>query len=574
MRITVVYLLFFITFSLFNACDRSQSEKSKVLLTLPSVSSSASFSNSVATINSVNALNDWAPIIPTGFNGDQPVNCYFVAVSGPDPILQNRSCYKTISSSTGSSNQILFNYGHIAGPLPQGQTIELEVPSGPDRVFRVFASHASSLAECKPGFSKEGFSKPYLLGEMGRVNLLPSIETTVSIPVSFDSNQYVDGCDLVAPPPTPIAPPSSLVVEMINPLFGEQVYDGQCVPVNVSITDSSGLITFMNSSDLTLGFRTNTATDYNSYLDFYRCSNSISADNTFVFRKNTFKEKRWLKVDSGWIGAVSMGINPNPTTLSIKPVPISRQAVGTTQTNLANIPDYIKNDTCYPIVFSKRSLDSSSDMSIASVDFTFTTQLSGAGAITFHNINNCTDAGITSLTTGPYSSIAADIKYFRASNVPIGSSINFKITNTATSSDQTNYTAKLKGGSDLANRFKIKGPTEIKRHLLPLCHGPFRLFLTNEIDSESVNNLTTNRNFRFLYNDATVQIYPFPGCSVGQISSSNVTGTTHLSIPPGATSKEFYLKVSSTAISGDRTITVFDDERGLNYFYKVFINVP
>lgn len=575
MRITLAYLIFFSALFVFNSCDRAHENSSKVSLTMPTAKPQSFSLNSTVSVNSVTALNDWAPIIPTGFAGDQPVNCYFVAVSGPDPILRSRACYKTVNSTTSSTNQPLFAYGFIAGPIPEGQTINLEVPSGPDRVFKILAAHATSLAECRPEFGKENLSKPYVLGEVGRINLEPNVDATVTVPVSFDQNQYVDGCDLVAPPPAPAAPPTHINVEFENPLFGENVYDNQCVPTMVSITDTSGIITFMNSADLTLGFRTDNSSDQSSYLDFYRCANSISADSTFVFPKNVFKAKRWLRVDSSWASATSLGLHLHPPALTLRGAPSKRFAVSTQFVYLANVPNFIRNDTCYPIFFSKRSVDSSLDATLNSDDVTISAQNATAGSIiSFHTSNTCSGAGTTNFTSGPYPNIKYDKIYFKTSGVPIGDAVNFTVANTSVSSDNTHFKSILKGGLDSFNRFKVKGPIEIKRLTSAICHGPFKLYLTNEIDTETQNKQTTNRNFRFLYNDATVQFYQTPDCSTGIINSSNTAGTIHLSVPPNETSKEFYLKVSAVAISGDRTVTVIDDEKGLNHLFKIFIEVP
>lgn len=569
-------LLIFISLILFfTACERASDDTSRISIQMPGNSSSFA-SNRITSLNNVGALGDWLPIVPSGFSGSEPINCYFVAVSGPDPALNSRACYQTDANNV---NLPTFNYGFLAGPVAAGEILELSVPSGPDRVFRLMGMYANSAADCNANFTKQYLSKPYKVGEVGAVNLVPNVEAQVTIPISFDSSKYVDGCDLVAPPVAPTAPPTHINVQFATPIFGQNVYNGQCLPVNVFITDLLGSVIFPTRDPIpNLQFVDNSMTIKSSFESFNACSTGTPvATSSFYFPANSFVEKRWLYVDSGWAGKIHIGLQNTPASLAVRTNPLRYNTAfgGSDFVYAAQVPTFIKNGTCYPIHFTRRSINSSGDPSLASADVTVSASVAG-GSFTFYgNDPNCSGGGAASTYNQTYTLASSDTTYVRFANVPIGTAVGFKIERQANFTDTTEFKSLVKDGDNDSNRFRIKGLTELKRLSNDTCYGPYKLFLHNNLESEVSNNSGADRNFRFSLplTASGVELSLAPNCNT-TINPTISVGTTHLTIAANRTSEVFFVKVRSNAISGDKTIKVHDDARSMSFDLKIRVNVP
>lgn len=568
-------LLIFISLILFfTACERASDDTSKISIQMPGNSSSFA-SSRMTSLNSVGAMGDWSPIVPSGFSGSEPINCYFVAVSGPHPALNSRACYQTDANNV---NIPTFSYGFLAGPVAAGEILELSVPSGPDRVFRLMGMYANSAADCNTNFSKQYLSKPYKVGEVGAVNLVPNVETQVAIPISFDSSKYVDGCDLVAPPIAPTVPPTHINVQFANSIFGQNVYNGQCLPVNVFITDLLGSVIFPTRDPIpSLQFVDSSLNTINSFESFSACSTSPpSATSSFIFPANSFIEKRWLSVDSGWFGKTYIGLQNTPAGLAVRtnPLRFNTTSGGSDFVYAAQVPTFIKNGTCYPIHFTRRAINNSGDPSLASANVSVSASVAGGSFIFYGNDPNCSGGG-TSTYSQTYTLASSDTTYVKFANVPIGTAVGFKIERQAVSTDTTEFKSLVKDGDNDSGRFRIKGLTELIRLSSDACYGPYKLFLHNNLESEISNNSGANRNFRFSLplTASGVELSLAPNCNT-TINPTISVGTTHLSIAPNRTSEIFFVKVRSNAISGDKTIKVHDDATNMSFDLKIRVNVP
>lgn len=182
--------------SLFLACERQAKDITKLSIHFPNTElASANLSSKVEQVNATasGSSNQFASIVPTGFSGAYPFNCFGFFASGPEAELRSRRCMK---KDTGVQ---MVTFGPFLKGFPANSTGEFEVSSGGDRVIGVFGVWAQDAAACDAmkheGFDKSKMSKPYILGEVGRLNLPAGETVNIAVPLSFDSNRWFDKCD-------------------------------------------------------------------------------------------------------------------------------------------------------------------------------------------------------------------------------------------------------------------------------------------------------------------------------------------------------------------------------------------
>lgn len=172
-------------------CDRlAMDEKTKVQIQLPSLTPSLSKATEVSTAST----GDETRPVPTGFTGDRPINCFMIAAGGPEEAMQRNVCYRKNDTSFAQRK-----IGPWVGAAPAGTALSFDVPSGKDRVIYVIGFHAAEGA-CKD-FRTNSFpepdvmSSPYLVGEVGALELKPGETKDLPIKVSYSETNRFDGCD-------------------------------------------------------------------------------------------------------------------------------------------------------------------------------------------------------------------------------------------------------------------------------------------------------------------------------------------------------------------------------------------
>ncbi|OYZ12800.1 MAG: hypothetical protein B7Y39_18890 [Bdellovibrio sp. 28-41-41] len=179
-----------------SACTRSASnETSKIRIELPT-----SMSSSGQALNNTSELvtnASFSSTVPTGFIGTQPLNCFGVMVSGPEDYLAKNRCYKKLTTTVNDGTAVFFKQGMTKGFFPGGSSIEIEVPSGLDRVFRIIGLH-SSTGSCFSFETKDTdlsqFSVPYIIAESAPLTLEPG-ERDLPMEVKFNPDLYFDNCE-------------------------------------------------------------------------------------------------------------------------------------------------------------------------------------------------------------------------------------------------------------------------------------------------------------------------------------------------------------------------------------------
>lgn len=136
------------------------------------------------------ALNIWGGDIQAQSKAD--LNCFGVIVGGPEASLQGNFCEDTVG------NPFAFGVQKMgAGP---GESVDLEVEAGANRIIRVLAWHAENAEACNSliaGNKVKGqsLSKPFLIGSQ-TVALTGGANPAINIQASFQNSTELNGCDI------------------------------------------------------------------------------------------------------------------------------------------------------------------------------------------------------------------------------------------------------------------------------------------------------------------------------------------------------------------------------------------
>lgn len=185
-------ILLISSFLLLAACERNAGSKAKLSIQFPQVTQSTS--GKVTTLSTNGSTEEWSSITPTGFNtGNYPFNCYGVYISGPEPFLKANKCGQKDFTTP------MREFGYWKGGVPAGGTVWFDVESGKDRVVGIFGFHVTDITACKDftgaaQMNQSLFSKPYFLGETGRLEFLAGETKPVTVNLAFDSSQYFEEC--------------------------------------------------------------------------------------------------------------------------------------------------------------------------------------------------------------------------------------------------------------------------------------------------------------------------------------------------------------------------------------------
>lgn len=184
------FCLFFGILFLFS-CQRA--EKIQTTQLSLSISQPSSEKNSTLELNPNGTIN------PTGI---ADINCYALLISGPEDSLRKNTCKM--------ENGATFPVGFYAGGFyaqSGGTDISLEIPSGKDRVIKLvgFRVDTNSLpanysakdvcADFKGNSAYEMYmSDPFLIGELGQLEMLPGANKQLEFQSSFVATQKIADC--------------------------------------------------------------------------------------------------------------------------------------------------------------------------------------------------------------------------------------------------------------------------------------------------------------------------------------------------------------------------------------------
>ncbi|ASD63166.1 RCC1 domain-containing protein [Bdellovibrio bacteriovorus] len=373
-------------------CDRlSLDESSKVKITFPSTQTLSS------KVEAMTTSGDSRPV-PTGFSGDRPINCYIIGASGPEESMRRNVCTRDDGTMTPK------HIGEWVGGVPAGGSITMDVTSGKDRVITVVGFYAPE-GTCKDFKSTSGpsdlMSKPYILGEVGKLQLYAGEEKKVDIDITYDPEKWFDSCDGPDfPDDGPHDGPGGNVIPTKLAIHKDYfpantLTANTCSSFGVSLRDNENREGSLASETVFSVAANGTPLEiYNSYDE---CSQSIGGYSTAVIPMGARYKDVIVKGPS------------SPGALTISTTILSSSAVLANPTaNFQNISSGDKGfelegarsilpDLCYPYNISRRYVTGSYDYGTSSAPIT----LAPSSGFTVYSDSTCSTP-TNSATIAPY----------------------------------------------------------------------------------------------------------------------------------------------------------------------------
>lgn len=562
----IIFLVLMSISFLFSCQRATENSSTQISIQLPgnnsqSISQIISQSTQVTTLSDIN-LNDegndenFLSDLPTGFtaSGARPINCYLIAVSGPEAQFQRNSCYKD-GAVAGTVNSSYYAFGPYLGLKPAGSVIEMDVAPGPDREVLIFGLHAVDIATCndlkinKP--SKTNFTKPHLLGRSAKMRFEPG--KTLTIPIQMVepvvANQ-VDDCKMDDDEGPRIAD----FIGIENRSFPQNILrkpisvGSACEPIDVVLKSggqygSGGVTTTAVTAELKSTV-SGVTTTRNTYVDYSACITSGDIGSaTFSIPAGSSFRRVWAKFVSGDNASGDFSVAAaNLNTASSHFDLITSSTVY--KFDLIT-PRAVKPNQCHEVRVNYRTVAGALSADISSQDFTISTN-SGpntSNIATFYYDASCTSpsAGGSFLIPGLNhgitvylklnSTVPSDLKSFGI-NVNQTSN-NVKPAGTGISINPD--TAAIPFIANMRLNFKNYFKNDI---CIPITVDFYdqagQLILPNATDQITVNHSGADMNYIQLYADQSCTsaiydnefAYALDGSAVRQFSIRAVSGST------------------------------------------------
>lgn len=561
--ITSIYLL------ILSSCDRANETSSKLTIQLPRTS------QSFQKTSDVSALADWSSTTPSSLSS---FNCYMIMVGGPDPILNNNVCGK---KSGGALTTPMFNIGLVAGAGLAGQSLELDVPPGPNRVVTLIGFQALNTAACQnyksPGFDQSNLSKPFILGKSDPLTLVPNSTVNVPITMSFDSNAWFDECQ---GPAFNDANQNRIASQIVLRKFSSPksgTIDTACNSIDIELHDSNNRTASANTATIAgLDAYINGSSTPNalitSYSNFLDCSGGTNSATTFTIPAGDTSIKRWIKPSliSGSITSLVLKVNLSQTSLAAESNGSFNLTNGSATNNAIEMfgPMFALPNICYKYDLASRQFDRTPNTSDTS-----TISLTAAPESNIYSDTNCsTPVSIDS--TNPNSSknysltLTGGVKSFYVKfNNPSSETAanqNFNVNKSGYLSGYHFTQISMQAPVTTPSRLSIKEDAVMAK-ITYACYGPFRLSLSNNSGAEVI--AASNRTINLTGTIPTNMSFLDGSCSGSPITTS----TTILS---GSSYTVFYIKFAATPPSVGTTQITFSDsvDSTINFLFKFTVN--
>lgn len=578
---------------IFSCTRKVNDNQSAITVQLPAIAQSTS----VLSQEKINVLSNddldesevdddtFSTVMPTGFVAGAnlyPINCYIVAVAGPDSKLKQNYCGKK-----SASGEVLktYEFGPFMGLKPAGENIEMLVDAGDSRKIVVFGLHAINSADCRDLISgkppKSSLSKPHFLGESSLMKFEPgkSITVPVNLANPVATNQ-VDDCEFPALDNRQTLPLANFIgVEnqsFPRDFFRKPVSAGQfCEPLDIRLKNGGQygqpaiLSSPQNATVKLNGTAIETFTDYNT------CTGASSGDFTVPIAVGEAFKRVWFRTVSSTPASADMTVETTGLETSTKSFLVNMSLPY--KFDLI-FPGKIVANECYKAVVNYRKIDGSYFAETSSFDFTMSSNSgpSTPAVADFYSDASCLTA--TSSFTMPVSQVFKEI-YFKVS--PANASgiqsfgvnaqqvtdpvppfaVNHEYTGVSINSEIASIPFIAQMRFNFKNYFKTGICVPLNLEYLDQ-KGNFRIApLTgniNIVDSES--NLLNVSVFANTAGD----------CSSGEIFQSNIKTT---SVRVGGNPVKLAVKVISTATFGERTLTINLND-GIKRSLKFFVLNP
>lgn len=295
-------------------CTREvESTSTKISIQLPNLAASDSLlnaksetvnSSSLGTIisndGSTGANKGWSAITPSGVTS---FNCYLVVVNGPEAILNRNRCGKK-STAAGTVNGLTsdITFGPVAGIIAAGQSLDIEVASGSDRVVTLVGFQVAEAANISQAcvdynsatFDKSKLSKPYVLGKSAKMELKPTVGndfTSVPITMAFSETAFFEDCEGPEFSNNDSRTPTQVSLKK-NFFPSNATAVETCTPLDVEIHDANGRAATANT-DTVLKIKDATGSTIPTYSGYTNCHNQSGITTSFSLLAGTSLTQRW-----------------------------------------------------------------------------------------------------------------------------------------------------------------------------------------------------------------------------------------------------------------------------------------
>lgn len=583
------------------ACTREKKQTANIVLEIPPLQQKTytlNLLNFEDTADENDLEDDWSSIVPTGITtGDYPINCYAVMVSGPESYLRESTCGRKTavsqSGTSGSSMIPLFQFGPWAGGVyaaaGNSTSVQLEVPAGSDRVFRLIGFHALTPEACTDFKTQEikasELSKPHIIGVADRVALAPGETATITIVQTLKSEDWFDDCEFKDVKSEPKLQQAELVgIKMVSGItdnaietllttapmnsFKCEMYrfnllDKYYRPANHDeeiIVGVNGCMNVEGDPDCELTVPVTTYVTYNN------CITEVAGtgQQTFKMGKGDREQYRWIrspKYGSAFDRVHNAYLQATATLngVELKKAKADKFLIRELTDKFVKIdgPKSLIKDGCYKYTATYSAYNGNSQTSgtLNSVEL-WAEDSVGNTNITSSNLfadSSCSSSYVLPAAT---TWTATDF-YIKAPSVQ---KLRLKVqADTSTFTDSSELVITSRSGTLSNRRLRFVGPSTLDSGV---CRGPFSIQVLNENGSAIISTAANNISLK-LKDSSPIDFYSSSGCS-GLIDMES----TGLTVPIGSTDAKFYLKTNA---STDKYLLKFTDGNSIELERDIFV---
>lgn len=573
-------------------CTRSNEGSTKLTIQMPTAASlalyktnqSSKISEIISYSNDVSAYQEWSGVNPTSL---ADFNCFMVAAAGPETFLNRNSCGKKIMNATSADPFVPYvSFGPVKGAIPQGTSLEFEVASGNNRVIYLIGFKALNTAACadykSTAFDQSNLSKPYIIGKSSPVNLTGA-EATVSVPMTFDANNWFDECS--GPEFDHVDDNRMATQIMLNktsyPMY-TTIFES-CQSIDVELHDSSGRpaksatdVNIKLETIRTAGGLDEPVTTLFTNDNYHDCDQNIAGPSSFTITAGNISTKRWFKAPGSSYTSTKYRVNAG-SSLPEQSSDFGMMTLGNLSDSAQQIdltgPTNVVLNNCYRYTANDRTMGRGYTNGVGqhvSIKMpSFATAYNSAsscagetGAITSTISGDTRTVDLVMTNTGSQNRFFY-VKYKSPSTV-INKSFQFSATSPGYVESRMNVYVSGSLSTTISN-LAIREDTAIPNVYMN-CYGPFHLALTNESKSDIVTPAARSIN-------VDLSAVPFSDikflndtCSGGQI-------TGMITVPAFSSSAIFYIQIiGASLLSGEQTAKFTDNTSGAVYTFKFYPN--
>ena len=560
-------LLCFFSFS----CQRAnEGSSSRISIQMPTSSNSLDFKSvSSSKMGDVSSQSDFSTVVPSSVG---VFNCFMVTIGGPELYLNRNRCGK---KATGAATNYNLAFGPMIAGISEGKTLAIDVASGSDRVITLIGFQATACQDYRSaGFDQNNLSKPYILGQSGKMTLKPSLDATV-IPISmhFDGDAWFDDC--VGPEIEQGSAYRSATMAVVrkNAFPKDRFVAGQCNLVEIELKDSQYRTAYA-SKDLNFNLQ-KVVPALGSSLDIlptsatYTQCDQLVTQPGFIIPQGAASVKRWIKapLPSPPAPSIRLSLNFLDTGLKADPaepeVTFKNEIIGTPQLAMIGPASIIPN-TCYKYDLTTKnntinldplmgapsvmSLTAPSDATIYSgAGCTLPVTPTPAGVNNVHSIQMSSGTGFSTPIYVKYT--ASDKK---------------ELFSLSSASGDSTFASYVSTTSPAVTHLAVRENAYLPNTSYAYCYGPLHLALVNDFGAEVLSTVT--HTFTIAGAPSPVVTLSVNGCGGGNVST--------IFIPGNASNVQFYLNYSTNTAPGPHVITFTENSpMGLPLNYNFTFNL-